>query len=98
MPMLDESEWAEVEALLVITGRMVQEYRDENGGSFTDAIDSLRQLAGDKYREITGSQVPNPLTIWNYRLANYGAECTKCGHLLRTPKASYCVQCGEKVT
>lgn len=97
IPMLTDSEWEEVEPLLGITGRKITEYREANGGSFIEAIENLRSLAADKYFEITGFQVSNPLKIWNYRLANYGAECLECGNLLRTPRASYCVKCGKKV-
>ncbi len=96
VPMLNEAEWAVVEPLLSIKGPDIREYREENGVSFIEAIHAFRDMACEKYNEITGYGEQNPLSLWNYRLANYGPECSSCGHLLRTSEASYCVQCGVK--
>ena len=49
----------------------------------------------DKFRELTGEDGVHFDTIQHHRLSLYGPECPECGHLLRTPKANICANCGR---
>jgi predicted Zn-ribbon and HTH transcriptional regulator len=61
-----------------------------------EAFQTWGKAACEKYFELTGVRETNPNALWHHRLSIYGPECRKCGHLLRTPKASFCANCGEK--
>ena len=95
--MLDEREWREVEPLLVESIREIQRIRVETGATIKQAMKSADLPALKKYREMTGFVETNVNAIWHHRRSNFGPECAKCGRLLRTHKARFCAECGERV-
>lgn len=53
----------------------------------------------DECQRLTGLP-PNLTTrklLLSHRISSYGPPCQKCGRLLRTPRATFCAECGFKV-
>ncbi len=50
-----------------------------------------------KYEELNGMPGVHFEIIYYHRLADWDSKCEKCGHLFRTPKASYCANWGQKI-
>ena len=94
IPMLTDDEWAEVHPLLQNDIERIKAHRAETGLALKEALSTLRHRACERYLEITGFRETNPNAIWHHHLSGYGPECPKCGHLLRTSKASFCANCG----
>lgn len=92
--MLEEHEWEQIEPLLTKQNRMIKEYRAKTGCDIKQAMKEAFKPATDKYFELTGYLETNHNAIYHHRLSAFGPECKNCGHLLRTPKASYCASCG----
>lgn len=94
VPMLEEHEWQVIEPLLVPPSRIAREYRETHGVGLKTALDNCFKPVLAKYFELTGFTETNHLAILHHRLSLYGDECPNCGHLFRTPKASFCASCG----
>lgn len=94
VPMLTDEEWKEVGPLLRTDTERLKSLRGEKGIGLQQALVELRSGACAKYRELTGFDEKNWNAIWHHRLSDHGPECRKCGHLLRTPKAGFCANCG----
>ena len=93
--MLTEPEWAQVHPLLQQAIADVKRYREAHGTSLAESLKpGLGDSARAKYRELTGYEETNVNAIWHHRLSDFGPPCSKCGELLRTPKASSCTACG----
>jgi len=95
VPMLEEHEWEQVEPLLESQHRIIKEYREKHSCDIKTANENAFKPATEKYRELTGFEETNFAAIYHHRLKDFGPECSKCGHLLRTSKASYCASCGQ---
>ena len=48
------------------------------------------------FEELTGLSGIHFHIIQHHRLKDWGEECPDCGHLLRTPKAKFCANCGRR--
>jgi hypothetical protein len=96
IPMLDESEWAEMEPLLCSHITEIKSLRAAEGLSLAEARMKVSKHACERYRKITGFEESNAEAIWHHRRALYGCDCPKCGKPFRTPAAHYCVECGFK--
>ena len=92
--MLTDDEWAEIRPLLQTDIERIKEYRTETGIELREALDTLLHRACERYFEITGFTETNPNALWHHHLSCFGEECAKCGHLFRTPEASFCANCG----
>jgi hypothetical protein len=93
--MLTEDEWRQVERLLLGGFGSIIDVR-KRAKERSQEFKQHEQTACDRYFELTGERESKPEMLWHHRLSIYGPECRKCGHLLRTPKASFCANCGEK--
>jgi len=92
IPMLDEQEWGQIGPLLVDCDyHKAAEARDTKDPKDVAAVPALA-----KYNELTGFFESNVNAIWHHRRSLYGPECNNCGKLVRTPKARFCAECGEK--
>lgn len=93
--MLDESEWAEIQPLLLGAIEGLREYRQRHPGA--SMVEYQQQAHGPtalkRYFELTGLQETNINAIWHHRAADFGAPCHSCGKPLRTPKARFCAEC-----
>ena len=97
--MLDEEEFAIVEALYVRALRTFKEYtRNRKEKSLPidrNFIQELYQPALNAYRKITGwEEAINPSDMLHHRISAYGPLCAKCKKPLRTPRAKLCAACG----
>jgi hypothetical protein len=95
VPMLDESEWADLAPFLSSMVAHIQDYREKTGAPLADALKlGYEQPALDKYFELTGFRESNVNALWHHRLSQHGPACPSCGKLLRTARATRCVECG----
>jgi len=94
--MLTEEEWREVGPLLSLDTERTQQIRKEKEIGLKDVLAELQSQACQKFEELTGYKETNWNAIWHHRLSQYGPECSSCGHLFRSPKASFCANCGQK--
>lgn len=46
-------------------------------------------------KEITGRYETSPYALFHHVSRFFGPDCQNCGRPLRTPKASYCAECGH---
>lgn len=94
VPMLEEHEWEQM--LPVLRGYIEQVKRlcKEDALRLFEAERQAGNPACNLYFELTGYRETEFDAIWHHRLADYGPECPRCGHLLRTPQATFCAKCG----
>ena len=60
-------------------------------------IEAHSELALVIFEEMTGYRLNDWGDINHHRLSLYGPECSKCGHMLRAPQASFCANCSTPV-
>ena len=93
--MLDEAEWQEIEPLLVEYMGEIQRYREEHQVFLPDALDAVPATVPlAKYLELTGVSALHVNKIWEHRASLFGPPCKNCHRPLRTPRASFCANCG----
>jgi hypothetical protein len=94
-PMLDEQEWAEIEPLLSAMVSRIQDFRRVQGASLAQALN--QRFGADallRYQELTGEEESDPEALRHHRASLFGPLCKVCGKPLRTPRASFCAECG----
>ena len=94
--MLTDKEWTEIYPLMKLDLEQMKTYRIDTGDSVREANIQLNSNALVRYFEITGFRETNINALNHHHLSLYGSECVYCGHLLRTPQASFCANCGQK--
>jgi len=95
MPFLEETEWARIKPYLDQHIYDIKAYRRSSGCDLKTALRQVPCAASVLFAEITGYHDVSSDTIRHHRLSNWGGECFHCGHLLRTPAAAFCAQCGS---
>lgn len=96
IPMLEETEWAEVYPLLNNAIAEIKRYREKHRVSIEEArAHGYGKRALEAYFKITGFKEKNPDALWHHRLIFFGPPCAACGKPLRTPKAKHCAECGS---
>lgn len=95
MPFLNEQEWQLVSPLLGNAKREIVDYRRSYDCDLTTARKMVKPEATRVFESITGMADVHFDTIHHHRIRDSGPECEQCGHLLRTPRASFCAQCGK---
>lgn len=93
MPFLDEPEWARIESSLQQGMLDIKQYRHSTGADIRTARNQVKPTAMRLFLEITGVDGMHADTIAHHRLRDWGPECSNCGYLLRTAKATYCANC-----
>lgn len=96
MPFLQEHEWKGIEPLLYDSIKEIKEYRVEHRCDLKTALINVNPDAMKEFERITGMPNVPIAVIYHHRLTDWGPECDGCEHLLRTPNASFCVNCGKK--
>ena len=96
MPFLVEKEWAYMGPLYPNGSEAIKEYREKHGCDMMTARLNATSPAQTNFQIITGWPHMPSETIAHHRPSHWGKECEKCGHLLRTPKASFCANCGHE--
>lgn len=92
--MLNRKEWEVISPLLIRDNEGIKEIRKEKGISLESALDGYQSEAAQKYLEMTEYKEENWQAIDHHRLSAHGQECPDCGHLFRSPEASFCANCG----
>ena len=96
VPMLEEAEWNRLAPSLTNHIEGIKRIRKDQNCDLATAKRFADNSACDLYFEMTGFKETNINVLWYHRLSIYGNECPKCGHLFRTPKATFCANCGLK--
>ncbi len=97
--MLDEQEWERMASALSDFEQKVKPIKHPAACDHAEAqrlVGELEREVSDRYFEITGYRETNIHAIRHHRLADFGPECSRCGHLFRTPQAGFCANCGLK--
>jgi len=100
VPMLEEHEFAPIQTLHDELDRALAAL--EGGGLSGKALSRQRAaliVRRDRkmmrlYEEVTGVAAEAPYAVIHHRASLYGPACPACGKVLRTPKASRCLECG----
>ena len=95
MPFLDEQEWTQVAPHLEHVIEEIKQYRKDNNVDLHTAKIKTKFKVTEIFEEITRYKNIHPEIIFHHRLKDWGAECSNCGYLLRTPKAAFCAHCGN---
>jgi hypothetical protein len=95
VPMLDESEWAQLEPALAAATEEIQSRRARMGLSLSDALSTpYGRRALILHEQLTGELATAVEPLWHHRASLYGPPCPVCSRPLRTPRAQMCVSCG----
>jgi hypothetical protein len=98
VPMLDETEYAEVARLYSKSTLAAKEYRLRWETSLADTpLHELFEPVCAHYERITGVQESNHDEILKHRISLYGPPCKRCHKPLRSPKAEFCGACMHPV-
>jgi hypothetical protein len=97
MPFLNEDEWQQISSLLMPAAEEIKNYRLQHNCDLATARINVKPEAMKKFEEMTGVPGVHFDIIYHHRLVNWGPECKRCGHLFRTPNASFCANCGQKI-
>ena len=95
VPLLDEEEWGMLSTYTENMVKKIRDYKAENGCGLKEAQVEIGKQVLRIFNELTGFNETNFLAVFHHRRSLFGGECFNCGHLLRTPKANYCANCGE---
>ena len=90
IPMLDEAEFQKAYELYG------EGFRNRSI-SLVNKQERFKSLL-DFYYDLTGFKETEPNAIMHHRIVYYGSPCEKCNKPYRTPKALFCVACGNKKT
>ncbi|TYP74822.1 DUF3450 domain-containing protein [Paenibacillus methanolicus] len=95
MPMLDEEEYARMNALYGECMRATEEFRLKHGlpAQMTSMNERFRPVV-EAYEQLTGYSNVHHNAIMHHRISMYGVRCNCCGKPLRTPTANLCAACG----
>lgn len=96
MPFLDEHEWKKISPHLEGAVAAIKNYRTTHQCDLKTAKLNCKPEATRIFKEITGMPDIHFEVIYHHRLKDWGPECKSCAQLLRTPKASYCANCGTE--
>lgn len=94
IPMLTAAEWEIIEPLVKSDMEIIKEYRAETNCTLAEALDRLPFDSSELVFNWSGYRERSPSNFYHHRLSEWGHECVRCGHLLRTPEASFCANCG----
>ena len=95
--MLDEDEWAEIAPFLRKNTESIKSYRQEHGVDLEEALSQgFDEPALKKFELFTGFKETNVNAIYHHRRSMFGPECPNCGKLIRTSRARFCAECGQR--
>lgn len=92
--MLTDEEWEQVRPLLFAELPLMGKRRRIHKEDYLQSLNALRHQAVETYAKITGVTPRSFVMLRHHHLSHFGKPCEACGHLLRTPEATYCANCG----
>lgn len=95
MPFLEENEWKQVQPLLGGAMQEIKDYRAKHDCDLYTARMNVKPEAMKAFERLTGMPGIHFEIIHHHRLKDWGPECETCGHLLRSPRAKVCANCGK---
>jgi len=98
VPLLDKTEWAQLQPFLTDMIQNIQRYRESNGASLNEALKQRYERPPlEKFFQLTGYRETDVNALRHHQLDRYGPPCPNCGRLLMTKVARSCAQCGTAV-
>lgn len=94
MPFLDEDEWQQIAPFLTNAMQGIRDYRDKHNCGLATARRNYNVEATKKFEDITGWPDVHFELMYRLRRSDFGVVCERCSHLLRTPRAKFCANCG----
>ncbi len=94
MPFFDDEEMELVSPLLADGIRDIERYREEHGVDIETARKHCKPEVKELMKELMGDDDIYFDQLFHHKRSNWGNQCASCGHLLRTPQASFCAECG----
>jgi len=92
LPCSNEKEWADLQPVYKAAFGSVMDKLDDV--TYEDRL-RRQKLVENRFEELTGMGGVAFAAIEHHRLEDWGSECSGCGELLRTPKSSFCANCGK---
>jgi hypothetical protein len=92
VPMLDEKEWEELAPFINQAIMPSLKFEKNKGKSIKERF----APALEKYFQLTGYKETNQNAIAHHQLSQFGPLCPKCLKPYRTPRASFCAECGNE--
>lgn len=94
--MLDDQEYEVIEVALRDVIYSIKAYRKETGASLDKAMlgNPTAKNALAIYEELTEYKLDNYLGLYYVKRSKYGPICPSCDKPFRTPRASFCAECG----
>ncbi len=89
MPFLDDSEYESLKPHLRLPVMIDSRY------CHLDPKDIIPNYAKKKFTEMTGFDIESWEVIFHHKRSDWGEPCRHCDHLLRSPRATYCANCGK---
>lgn len=87
VPMLDEEEFA-------IASKLYSEAFSSKAPGIP--LEERFKPVLEYYKVVSGFEETIPNAIMHHRISIYGPPCENCGKPYRTPKASFCAECGNR--
>ena len=94
-PFLDDDEWKVFSPHANSTVQAIKNYREENGIGLAEAKAAVEDTTVQEFFKFTGFQLPDCHAVYHHRLSIWGPECSECGQLIRTDRATFCANCGR---
>jgi hypothetical protein len=95
VPLLDETEFAFFEALFNECAVPLGAYLSQDHSlPRTGAMPDFFRPFLEEYERRTGFRETDPKAFAHHLRSYFGPACRNCGRLLRTPRASKCMECG----
>jgi hypothetical protein len=93
--LLEEAEFAFFWGLFQeCAGRLAVRLMQESSAPREGVVAAFYRPFLEEYEQRTGFHEVNPKAFLHHLRSNFGPPCQGCGRLLRTPRASKCMECG----
>jgi rRNA maturation endonuclease Nob1 len=95
--LLSNEEFAPIGDALSHRLEQIKAYRKVHQSSIGEARRKTSMDALDLYESLTGIRLEHPDELYAVLQEQYGSLCPECSKPFRTPKATFCAECGCKL-